>query len=278
MELSLKGKVALVTGASRGIGAGIARAYAEAGATVVITARKMEGLQQAARDMTARDRAAEDMTARDMTARDRAARDRAARDMEGEVFPIAAHAGRPEDAAAAVGATLERYGRLDILVNNAATNPHMGRAIDADLGQWDKTFEVNLRGPFIWIQEAWRRWMQHNGGAIVNVASIGGLAPGGAIGIYDLTKCGLIFLTKHLATELGPGVRVNAIAPGLVKTDFARALWQDGEDKPWPWSLRRLGEPGDIAPAAVFLASDASSWTTGSLLVVDGGGVLAGAL
>ncbi|HLI23490.1 MAG TPA: SDR family oxidoreductase, partial [Acidimicrobiales bacterium] len=103
-------------------------------------------------------------------------------------------------------------------------------------------------------------------------------APGGLIGVYDLTKAGVIFMTKHLATELGPRVRVNAIAPGLVKTDFATALWKGGEGKEWPWALRRLGEPEDIAPAAVFLASDASAWTTGAVLVVDGGGVLAGAL
>jgi NAD(P)-dependent dehydrogenase (short-subunit alcohol dehydrogenase family) len=248
MELSLDGKVALVTGASRGIGAAIASALAQAGAAVVITARKMEGLEQAAAAM------------------------------EGEVVPIAAHAGRPDDAARAVDQTLERFGRLDVLVNNAATNPYMGRMIDAELPAWDKTFEVNLRGLFVWTAEAWRRWMADNGGSVINVASIGGMAPGGLIGVYDLTKAGVIFMTKHLATELGPGVRVNAIAPGLVKTDFATALWKGGEGKEWPWALRRLGEPDDIAPAAVFLASDAAAWTTGAVLVVDGGGVLAGAL
>jgi NAD(P)-dependent dehydrogenase (short-subunit alcohol dehydrogenase family) len=248
MELTLAGKVALVTGASKGIGEGIARAYAEAGATVVITARKMDGLE------------------------------RAAATMEGEVHPIAAHAGDPEAAARTIGDALERFGRLDVLVNNAATNPYMGRMIDVDLGRWDKTFEVNLRGPLVWIQEAWRQWMADHGGSVVNVASIGGLSPGGPIGVYDLTKSGLIFLTKHLATELGPKVRVNAIAPGLVKTDFARALWEGGEQRTWPWPLERLGEPGDIAPAAVFLASDASAWVTGTLMVVDGGAALSGAL
>lgn len=248
MELSLKGKVALVTGASRGIGEGIARAYAEAGATVVITARGIDGLREAAARI------------------------------EGEVLPVAAHAGRPEDAARAVGEAVQRFGRLDVLVNNAATNPHMGKVIDADLGQWDKTFEVNLRGPFVWIQQAWTAWMGEHGGSVINIASIGGLSHGGPIGIYDLTKSGLVFLTKHLATELGPGVRVNAIAPGLVKTDFASALWRGGEDRVWPWAMQRLGTPGDIAPAALFLASDASSWTTGSVLVVDGGGLLTGTL
>jgi NAD(P)-dependent dehydrogenase (short-subunit alcohol dehydrogenase family) len=248
MELSLDGKVALVTGASRGIGAAIAAEFARSGARVVITARKMEGLESAAAAM------------------------------EGEVVPMVAHAGRPEDAARAVSETLDRFGRLDVLVNNAATNPYMGPMIDAELGAWDKTFEVNLRGPFVWIGEAWRRWMGDNGGSIINVASIGGMAPGGAIGVYDLTKAAVIFMTKHLATELGPGVRVNAIAPGLVKTDFATALWKGGEDREWPWAMGRLGEPGDIAPAALFLASDASAWTTGALLVVDGGGVLEGAL
>ena len=248
MELTLSGKVALVTGASRGIGEGIAKLFAEAGATVVITARKIEGLREAAARI------------------------------EGDVHPFVAHAGDPAAAAGAVSEAIERFGRLDVLVNNAATNPHMGRMIDVDLARWDKTFEVNLRGPLIWVQEAWRQWMQHNGGSIVNVASIGGITAGGPIGVYDLTKSGLVFMTQHLATELGPKVRVNVIAPGLVKTDFARALWEGSEGRVWPWAMQRLGQPGDIAPAALFLASEAASWVTGALLVVDGGGSLTGSL
>ncbi len=245
MELSLDGKVAIVTGASRGIGLAIARAYAEAGATVVMTARKIEGLE------------------------------RAVAAVEGEIHPIVAHGGDPDAARRTVAEVVERYGRLDVLVNNAATNPYMGPMIDIDLSRWDKTFEVNLRGPLVWTQSAWTQWMREHGGAIVNVASIGGMGPGGDISVYDLTKSGLIFMTKHLATELGPGVRVNAIAPGLVKTDFARALWEVAPpDAKWPWALERLGEPDDVAPAALFLASDASRWITGTLVVVDGGAVL----
>jgi NAD(P)-dependent dehydrogenase (short-subunit alcohol dehydrogenase family) len=136
--------------------------------------------------------------------------------------------------------------------------------------------EVNLRGPLVWAQEAWRQALQAGGGSIVNIASVGGMTHGGPIGIYDVTKAGLIHLTKHLATELGPQVRVNAIAPGLVKTDFARALWQSGPEDSWPWPLKRLGRPEDVADAALFLASEASSWITGQVLVVDGGGSLGG--
>jgi NAD(P)-dependent dehydrogenase (short-subunit alcohol dehydrogenase family) len=246
VDITLEGKVALVTGASKGIGEAIAATYAAAGAKVMLSSRKQDQLETAASDMT------------------------------GEVAVFAANAGEPEAAAACVDATLERFGGLDILVNNAATNPHMGRAIDCDLPRWDKTFQVNIRGPFVWTQLAWQRHMREHGGSVLNVASIGGMKYGGAIGVYDNTKAALIHLTGHLATELGPQVRVNAIAPGLVKTDFARALWTGGEGGEWPWPLRRLGEPQDIANAALFLASDLASWITGHTLVVDGGALLGG--
>jgi NAD(P)-dependent dehydrogenase (short-subunit alcohol dehydrogenase family) len=253
MDVNLNGKVALVTGASKGIGLAIARAYAGNGATVVLTARKQQGLDEAVATIKAN-----------------------ATDGSVETHAIAAHAGDPDAAAAAVGETIERYGRLDVLVNNAATNPHMGRLIDVDLPRWDKTFEVNLRGPLVWTQQAWQQWMQANGGSVLNIASIGGMSPGGAIGVYDTTKSALIFLTKHLATELGPKVRVNAICPGLVKTDFARALWQGaGEDASFPWPMRRIGQPDDIASTALFLASDHAAWVTGTVAVVDGGAVTA---
>jgi NAD(P)-dependent dehydrogenase (short-subunit alcohol dehydrogenase family) len=244
MDINLNGKVALVTGASKGIGLAIARTYAENGATVVLTARKQQGL------------------------------DEAVAEIKGETHAIAAHAGDPDAAESTVAETIERFGRLDVLVNNAATNPHMGRLIDVDLPRWDKTFEVNLRGPLVWIQAAWRQWMQANGGSVLNITSIGGMSPGGAIGVYDTTKAGLIFLTRHLATELGPKVRVNAISPGLVKTDFAKALWQGaGEDASFPWPMRRIGQPDDIATAALFLASEQASWITGTVTVIDGGAV-----
>ncbi|MDQ1374011.1 MAG: hypothetical protein QOJ09_1349 [Actinomycetota bacterium] len=248
MELRLDGKVALVTGGSKGIGKAIAAEFAASGASVMISSRKPDALEAAAAEM------------------------------KGEVAWHPANAGRPEEAEAAVDATIERFGRLDILVNNAATNPYMGPAIDIDLGRYDKTVEVNLRGPLVWTQLAWNRAMKEHGGVVLNIASIGGLTFGGGIGIYDNTKAALIHLTGHLAHELAPNVRVNAIAPGLVKTDFARALWEPAEEivaKRTP--LHRLGVPEDIAAAATYLCSDAAGWVTGHTLVVDGGALLGAA-
>ena len=245
MELRLDGKVALVTGASRGIGRAIATAFAEAGAKVMISSRKGDDLRSAAAEMP------------------------------GDVAVFAANAGDPDAAAACVAATVERFGGLDVLVNNAATNPYMGPGIGIGLAQWDKTFQVNLRGLHVWTQEAWKAAMQEHGGVVVNIASIGGLATEPGLAIYNTTKAAVIHLTKAMAAELGPQVRVNAIAPGLVKTDMARALWEEhGEALAKRLPTRRLGEPEDIASAALFLASDASSWITGTTMVVDGGALL----
>jgi NAD(P)-dependent dehydrogenase (short-subunit alcohol dehydrogenase family) len=245
VQVSLDGKVALVTGASRGIGKAIAAAFVQAGAKVMLSSRKQDALEATAAEIG------------------------------GDTKVFVAHAGDPAQAAACVAATVDQLGGLDILVNNAATNPYMGPAIDIDLGRYDKTFEVNLRGPLVWTQEAWRAAMREHGGSVINVVSVGGMTFGGPIGIYDMSKAGLIHLTRHLATELGPQVRVNAVAPGLVKTDMARALWESFGDafaKTLP--LRRLGEPDDIAGAALFLASDLAAWVTGHVLVVDGGALL----
>jgi NAD(P)-dependent dehydrogenase (short-subunit alcohol dehydrogenase family) len=243
--IDLKGKVALVTGASKGIGAAIAGRLAESGASVMLSSRKIDALEETAAAI------------------------------DGETAVFAAHAGHPEEAEACVQATIERFGGLDILVNNAATNPYYGRVIDIDLPRFDKTIEVNLRGPLVWTQEAWRQSMSDRGGVVINISSMGAMQHAGPIGIYDMTKAALIHLTKHLASELGPDVRVNAIAPGLVKTDFARALWEPaGEDAERPWPLRRLGRPDDIANAALYLSSDLASWVTGEVLVVDGGALL----
>jgi NAD(P)-dependent dehydrogenase (short-subunit alcohol dehydrogenase family) len=248
MQISLDGQVALVTGASRGIGRAIARSYAAAGASEMLSSRKQDALGEVATEI------AED---------------------GGEAAVFAANAGEPDQVAACVAATVERYGRLDILVNNAATNPYMGPAVDIDLPRFDKTWQVNYRGPVVWVQEAWQAWMQANGGVVVNIASIGGMHVAPMIGHYDVTKAALIHLTKILAAELAPSVRVNGIAPGLVKTDFARALWEPNEEGAARMvPLERLGEPDDIANAALFLASDLSSWMTGHTMVVDGGQLL----
>ena len=249
MEISLQGKVALVTGASRGIGRAIAATYAAAGAKVMISSRKEDALREAAAGM------------------------------DGAVEIFAANAGDPEAAAACVAATIERLGGLDILVNNAATNPYMGPGIGIDLAQWDKTFQVNVRGLHVWTQAAWNAAMEEHGGVVINIASIGGLSTEPGLAIYNTTKAAVIHLTKATASELGPNVRVNAIAPGLVKTDMARALWEaHGDAIGGRLPLGRLGEPEDIANGALFLASDLSAWMTGHTLVIDGGALVRGSV
>jgi NAD(P)-dependent dehydrogenase (short-subunit alcohol dehydrogenase family) len=248
MEISLEGKVALVTGASRGIGKAVAATFAAAGADVMLSSRKIDALEAAAAEIGTGG---------------------------GKLEVFAANAGEPEQVRACVDATVERLGAVDILVNNAATNPYMGRPVDIDLPRFDKTWQVNYRGPVVWVQEAWRASMAERGGNVINMASIGGLSVETSIGHYNVTKAALIHLTRTFAADLAPTVRVNGIAPGLVKTDFARALWQPAEEAIASHTpLRRLGEPQDIANAALFLASDLSSWVTGQTIVVDGGALL----
>jgi len=171
---------------------------------------------------------------------------------------------------------MDRLGRVDILVNNAATNPYAGPIIQIDRARWDKTFSTNLTAPLFWTQRVWNRWMKENGGSIINIASVGGYGTSPILGVYDITKAALIHMTKQLAAELAPGVRVNALAPGLVKTDFAKALWEDGKGdevaKAYP--LERLGEVEDVAGAALFLAAETSRWITGQSWVLDGGGLI----
>lgn len=246
MDLRLDGKVALVTGASRGIGRAIATEFAASGATVMISSRKADALTAAAASMP------------------------------GEVGWYVANAGDTEAAAACVAATVERFGSVDILVNNAATNPYLGPLIGLDEARANKIVQVNQWGLVSWTQQVWEASMRDRGGVILNLASVGGLAVEPVIAYYKATKAAVIHLTRHLASELGPRVRVNAIAPGLVKTDLARALWEaQGDAIAERLPLRRLGQPEDVAAAALFLASDAASWITGTTLVVDGGALVA---
>jgi len=238
-----------VTGAGRGLGTAIAEGLAEQGATVVLSSRKQADL----------DRESERINQR----------------FPGRAAAIAAHAGREEDLRHLVEETLARFSKIDILVNNAGTNPYFGPLIDAELAAWDKTFEVNLRGYFILSQLVVRASMAASGGTILNIASTGGLRPSPGLGVYDITKAGVIMLTRQLAKELGSRIRVNCIAPGLIKTRFAEGLWGNEEilnryvaANP----MGRIGGPEEIAGAACFLVSDAASYVNGQVLAIDGGG------
>jgi NAD(P)-dependent dehydrogenase (short-subunit alcohol dehydrogenase family) len=185
---------------------------------------------------------------------------------------VAGAADDPVHREEAVARTIERFGSLDLLVNNAGVNPQHGPLVDADLGAVRKILEVNVTGALAWTQLAWRGWMAANGGAVLNVASLGGLRPGHGIGAYNASKAALIALTRQLAQELAPGVRVNAVAPAVVRTRFARALYEGREaEVAAAYPLGRLGEPGDVAEAAAFLLGPGAAWITGQTLVLDGG-------
>ena len=241
MEISLDGKVALVTGASRGIGKAIAASMAAAGAKVMLNSRKQDALEAAAAEMT------------------------------GDVDVFAANAGDDDAGQRAVLATIERFGGLDILVNNAATNPFYGPMMDVDKGRYDKTFQVNLDAPIFWTQAAYEHALKDKPGVVINIASVGGLRAEGGLGVYNLTKAAVIHLTRQLASEIGPN-RVVGITPGLVQTDFAAYLVDNfGDSLAARLPLKRLGDPQDIANLAVFLASDMASWITGETYVIDGG-------
>lgn len=248
MELRLDDKVAIVTGGSRGIGLAIAKRFAEAGAQVMIVSRKADACEAAAEEIG-----------------------HGCRWMAGNV-------GDPQVAADVTAAVVEEFGKVDVLVNNAATNPYAGPTIDVDLPRWDKTLSVNVTAPLVWTQEAWKQSMADSDGgcSVVNISSVGGLSTSRTIGVYDITKAALIHLTKQLAAELGPKANVNAIGPGLIKTDFARALWDEGRGDlvAQAYPMKRLGETDDIAAAALFLAADTGSWITGQTIVIDGGGLI----
>jgi NAD(P)-dependent dehydrogenase (short-subunit alcohol dehydrogenase family) len=201
--------------------------------------------------------------------------DEAAATMDGEIEVFAANAGEPEQAAACVDACVARFGGIDILVNNAATNPYYGPLMGLDVGAAEKTVKVNQVGYLIWTQLAVAAGIGRAGGAVLNIASVGGLSVEVALGWYNVTKAAELHLTRHLAAELAPDVRVNAIAPGIIRTDFSRALWEADEQLVAARTpMKRVGEPGDVASAAVFLVSDAASWITGQTLVVDGGAMV----
>ena len=239
----LAGKVALVTGASRGIGLGIAQRLVDEGARVCLTARKPEALEEAVATLGGPDHA----------------------------IAVAGKADDAEHRADAVRRTIETFGSLDFLVNNAGINPVLSMLVDIDLGAARKIVEVNALGALAWAQEAYGAWMAEHGGAIVNISSLGALRPSPGIGMYNTSKAALIHLTRQLANELGR-TRVVGIAPGLVKTDFAKVLVDNfGESLERGLPTRRLGEPEDIANLAVFLASDKASWITGETYVIDGG-------
>ena len=247
-DFSLKDKVAVITVASRGIGESIARGFAEHGATVVISSRKQESLDAVAESINADG---------------------------GTCVPIACHIGDPEAIAKLFERVKADHGRVDILVNNAVTNPYFGPTIDMDMGAYDKTFDVNVKGYFLMCQHAGRMMVEQGSGSMINIASVGGITPGPMQGVYSMTKAAIISMSKVFAKELGSaGVRSNAICPGLVETHFSSVLVNTPEIHERAIQTIPLGrhaQPNEIAGLAIYLASDASSFTTGGVFVSDGG-------
>lgn len=252
MEISLTNKVAVVTGGSRGIGEAISELLARSGARVVIVSRKPEKLLAASERINSRIGS-------------------------DQVVWVAANVSDPAGLREVVSSCRREYGFVDILVNGAAANPHFGPVVEIEPSAARKTLQVNLESVQMWVSEFWSNFWRGSGRAAscINIASIGGMTVEEGIGFYNVSKAALIQLTKQLAYELAPSVRVNSISPGLVKTEFARALWEgSGEAIAQRLPLRRLGEPKDIAGAALFLASELSLWVTGTNIVVDGGALV----
>lgn len=248
MKVTVEGKVALVTGGSRGIGQETAWLLAQSGARgVVITSRKQENVDASRSELIGEG-------------------------VDGDrILALAARADDEDSAHSAMKATVDAFGTCDILVNNAGTNPAFGNLMEVDLGALDKTWAVNMRAPLLWVRAAYRAWMKDHGGAVVNVASVAGLRPSPMMGAYNISKAGLVHMTRQLALELAPEIRVNAVAPAVVKTRLAGMLLENEKATAAMHPLRRVGEPGDVARLIVFLASDASSWMTGTVVPVDGG-------
>lgn len=245
----MDGRVAVVTGASRGIGYAVAARLLAEGARVCVTGRKPDTLEQAASKLGEPDR----------------------------VLAVPGKAHDPSHQAETVDRVLETFGRLDVLVNNVGISPVFGPLMDMELSAAAKILEVNVLATIGWTQRAHRAYLGEHGGVIVNMGSVAGLGVSPGIGMYGVSKAAVINLTKQLAAELGPGVRVNAVAPAVVKTKFASMLYEGREDEvAAQYALKRLGVPDDVAGAVAFLASDDASWITGQTLVLDGGVTLAG--
>lgn len=247
-RFSLQGKVAVITGASKGIGKSIAYMLGVAGAKVVVSSRKQEAVEAVAEEFR----------------------------QDGiEVTPTVAHAGKLEDIEALVAKTIEKYERIDIVVNNAAVNPVYGPVVDTDDNAFDKIMQVNVKAVFELCKRAYPVMKEGGGGAIINISSVGGISPEDGLGIYSVSKAALISLTKVIAREWGKdGIRANVICPGLIKTKFSAPLWKDEETlnqfiKSLP--LSRIGESEEVATLALFLASEAASYCTGGVYMADGG-------
>jgi NAD(P)-dependent dehydrogenase (short-subunit alcohol dehydrogenase family) len=252
--IDLSGKVALITGASRGIGYGIAAELVRRGAAVTICSRKEDQITAAGEQLR--------------------------KEVDGaRVLAVAGNTGSDADRAEVVRRTMAELGSLDILINNTGINPVYGPLVDADLGAVRKIFDTNVVGTLGFVQLALRAWMAEHGGSIVNIASVGGLRSTGVIAAYGASKAALIRLTEELAWQLGPAVRVNAVAPAVVKTKFAEALYTDREDEASAqYPMRRLGTPEDVASLVAFLVSDQASWITGETVRIDGGLLATGTL
>lgn len=236
----LGGRAAIVTGATRGIGHAVARLLADAGALVCVTARDAEEVRRTAADLGG--------------------------------LGVAGSVADPDHPRAVVDLALREFGRLDVLVNNAATNLPYGPLMDVDPLAWREAFTVNVEAALRFVQCAWHAWMGEHGGAVVNVCTEGATHVGPRVGAYGTSKAALLHLTRQLAGELGPRVRVNSVSPGLIRTEMARFVWEPGEEEVAAGlPLGRIGEPEDVARAVLWLASDAAQWVTGADLLVDGG-------
>jgi len=245
---SLEGKVALITGASKGIGQAIAEMYAAAGAKVVVSSRKQEAVDQVAKSIT---------------------------DKGGQAIGVACNVGEAQDVQRLIEKTLSTYGTIDILVNNAAANPAFGPVVQTEGSAFDKIININLKAPFELAKQVYPYLKEKKSGSVINISSIGGIRPEQGLGIYSVSKAALISLTKVMAKEWGDdNIRVNVICPGLIKTKFSEALWSNEKIMSMIMkmqSIKRAGTPEEIGALALFLASDSSAYCTGAVFTADGG-------